>query len=145
MTKSLLDVVAAASAGAAREYDPRDGACLAEVERLAGSLLDAASSLEALQELEDQLVARKEEVPRLVHLAAKLARSRAIVRAITEPLRISVVFAMYREHTRILPPDRHPHGEDFLVRKIAQLRWLCGEGGPVTCYQGWPAVEVPCS
>ncbi len=43
------------------------------------------------------------------------------------PLRVSVVFAMFREHERILPTGMHPHGEDFLVRKIEQLEWLLGD------------------
>jgi hypothetical protein len=53
-------------------------------------------------------------VPLLVHLAVKLARSRRMVEEIDRsrgksaepdagPLRVSVVFAMYREHERILP------------------------------------------
>lgn len=34
---------------------------------------------------------------------------------------------MFREHERILPAGIHPHGEDFLVRKIEQLEWLLGD------------------
>jgi hypothetical protein len=34
------------------------------------------------------------------------------------------VFAVYKEHTRILRPDEHEHGEDFLRRKLDQLEWL---------------------
>ena len=57
-------------------------------------------------------------------LAVKLAASRAAVREIQEPSHLSVVFAVYKEHTRILRPDEHEHGEDFLRRKLAQLKWL---------------------
>jgi hypothetical protein len=34
---------------------------------------------------------------------------------------------MYKEHNRILEPESHPHGEDFLRRKVAQLEWLFEE------------------
>ena len=64
------------------------------------------------------------EVPIAVRLALKLAASRAAVREIREPAHLSVVFAVYREHTRILRPDEHEHGEDFLRRKLGQLEWL---------------------
>ncbi len=60
----------------------------------------------------------------MVHLALKLARSKAIVRALEQPLHVSFVMAVYKEHTRLLRPDQHPHGEDCLVKKIEQLRWL---------------------
>ena len=59
-----------------------------------------------------------------VRLALKLAASRAAVREIPEPVHLSVVFAVYREHTRILRPEEHEHGEDFLRRKLSQLEWL---------------------
>ena len=32
----------------------------------------------------------------------------------------------------MLRPDQHPHGEDCLVRKIEQLRWLFDDVAPVT-------------
>ena len=34
------------------------------------------------------------------------------------------MFAVYKEHQRILPPDQIAGGEDFLVRKVNQLEWL---------------------
>lgn len=64
-------------------------------------------------------------------VASKLARSRRILQAIDQPAHVSVTFAMYKEHTRLLQPEEHEHGEDFLARKIEQLNWLC-EGSPVT-------------
>ena len=59
-----------------------------------------------------------------VRLALKLAASRAAVREIQEPAHLSVVFAVYKEHARILRPGEHEHGEDFLRRKLGQLEWL---------------------
>jgi hypothetical protein len=64
------------------------------------------------------------DVPVAVRLALKLAASRAAVREIREPAHLSVVFAVYKEHARILRPEAHEHGEDFLRRKLGQLEWL---------------------
>ena len=104
----------------------------------AESFLSVCPSPAELDRLEASLLERRDEVPLLVHLAVKLARSRRIVEEIdrtrsesaepdAKPLRVSVVFAMFREHERILPIGMHPHGEDFLVRKIEQLEWLLGD------------------
>ena len=49
---------------------------------------------------------------------------RCTVLALEGPAHVSVVFAVYKEHQRILPLDRVAGGEDFLVRKVAQLEWL---------------------
>ena len=64
------------------------------------------------------------DVPVAVRLALKLAASRAAVREIQESAHLSVVFAVYKEHARILRPGEHEHGEDFLRRKLGQLEWL---------------------
>ena len=82
------------------------------------------TSAVALAELESELVATRDEVPLAVHLAVKLARSRALLVEHGGPLFLSVVFAVYKEHERILTADEHPFGEDFLDRKLAQLEWL---------------------
>ena len=100
-----------------------------------------ADQLNRLQALADELIMR---APQLVNLdalehvlfrstdslifvktALKLARSKLIIRAIEHPMKISVVFAMYKEHNRIRSVEEHPHGEDFLRRKVDQLNWLC--------------------
>ena len=52
---------------------------------------------------------------------AKLAHAREIVSTLPAPLRVSVVFAVYGEHERILRPSEHALGEDFLRRKLEQL------------------------
>lgn len=102
-------------------YDPRDPHHDAAVCALADQLLEDGASLESLTAREHELDA---DAPLAAHLAIKLARSKATVRAMTQPAHVSVVFAMYKEHTRILRPVEHPHGEDFVVRKLDQLRWL---------------------
>ncbi len=109
------------------------GADAAEPITLAdGSHLDrvrnAAESIEATGASRAELVALDAdagpEVPIAVRLALKLAASRAALREIEQPSHLSVVFAVYKEHTRILRPDEHEHGEDFLRRKLSQLEWL---------------------
>jgi hypothetical protein len=50
------------------------------------------------------------------------------VAAIAGDVHISLVFAVYQEHERIhRRSDAHPHGENFLLRKIEQLEWLFGD------------------
>jgi hypothetical protein len=75
----------------------------------------------------DSLVALEEaslEAPVLLRLAMKLAQSRHRLLALGEGVRVSVVFAVYKEHNRLRTREEHPHGEDFLVRKVEQIRWL---------------------
>ena len=45
---------------------------------------------------------------------------------------------MYKEHTRLLRPAEHPHGEDFLARKIEQLDWLFADKPDLT----WELIVV---
>ncbi|OQY27734.1 MAG: hypothetical protein B6244_09495 [Candidatus Cloacimonetes bacterium 4572_55] len=47
-----------------------------------------------------------------------------IINEIKGPITISVIFAVYKEHTRIKKNSEHLHGEDFLRRKVAQLERL---------------------
>lgn len=63
-------------------------------------------------------------LPVATRLSLKLALSRQCLRDLKEPVHLSVVFAVYKENIRILTRDEHPHGEDFLRRKLDQLRWL---------------------
>ncbi len=71
-----------------------------------------------------------------VQTAVKLARSKRALSALPHRVHTSVVFAMYRETGRMLRPDQHPHGEDFINRKASQLRWLFGGD------DGWDLVMV---
>lgn len=90
-------------------------------------LLASYSSPDVIKELEEELIADKENFPLSVHLAVKLARSKSIIASIDEPFHTSIVFAVYKEHNRIRKPTEHQHGEDFLFRKISQLKWLFDE------------------
>lgn len=115
--------------------DLRETEHLESARRTAEEFLADCPSLADLDRLEADLLARRDEVPLGVHLAGKLARSRRMVEELDRErqqdvrprLQVTVVFAMFREHERILRPEVHPHGEDFLVRKIEQLDWLLGD------------------
>ena len=98
---------------------------LDQVQADAAVLFAAYPDRAGLEKLEAELAANKSEAPLSVHLAVKLAKSKRIVAAIADDIHISVVFAVYKEHERIHPRSQaHPHGENFLLRKIEQLRWL---------------------
>ena len=100
---------------------------LDELYQLADQLLAKTDSdTDALQQLEIQSLTTA-NTPLQHQVALKLARSKAIVTRqlpVDQALFISVLFAVYKEHQRILSSDEHPHGEDFLNRKIHQLHWL---------------------
>jgi hypothetical protein len=94
------------------------------VELVANKLLERTESLTELNELELTWCKDREATPLSAHLAIKLARSRRMLQELEGPIHASVVFAVYKEHTRILKASEHPHGEDFLRRKVQQLDWL---------------------
>ena len=101
-----------------------DAAALDRVRELADGLLESGRPLTALEHLEQSLLAERESVALAGHLAVRLARARRAVEALPGPIRVDVVFAMYKEHHRIQPSREHEHGEDFLRRKLDQLSWL---------------------
>lgn len=138
MTESWSSAVAGAISAAPTGLDLRDAVHLDLARTTAESILTACPSPAELDRLGASLLERRDEVLLLLHLAVKLARSRRMVEEIDQtrsestepdagPLRVSVVFAMFREHERILPTGMHPPREDFLVRKIDQLEWLIGD------------------
>ena len=96
--------------------DLTDAAHLNRTHEVADALLATGSDLARLRELEADLVASDVKPPLLLHLAAKMALSRRIVLDLEGPAHLSVVFAVYKEHQRILPPDRIAGGEDFLTQ-----------------------------
>ncbi len=88
----------------------------------AEQILTVVGEPEDLERLESDLAERGAPVG--LGLAGKLARSRRAVRDLHDPVHTSVVVALYSEHLRMLPASDHPGGEDFLRRKLSQLRWL---------------------
>jgi hypothetical protein len=64
--------------------------------------------------------------PAVAAEAAAAARSRRRLSELTGPVHLTVVWAMYGETGRMVPREVHPHGEDFVRAKVAQLDWLTG-------------------
>jgi hypothetical protein len=81
--------------------------------------------------------------PAVAAEAAAAARSRRRLAALTGPIRLTVVWAMYGETGRMVPRAQHPHGEDFVRTKVRQLDWLT-QGLPgvtwdiIACDDGCP-------
>ena len=90
----------------------------------AEDLLNSGINLEQISAAEEGLLEQHEESLIFILLVLKVVRSRILVQSLDTTLRISVVFAVYKEHNRIRKKSEHPHGENFLVRKVEQLRWL---------------------
>ena len=93
------------------------------VQQAALSILEDQSGLSTV-ETENMLVQHADQVPLALQLGAKLARSKQVITELSQPIHVDVVFAAYKENNRILRPEEHPSGEDFLRRKVAQLNWL---------------------
>jgi hypothetical protein len=64
--------------------------------------------------------------PAVAAEALAAARSRRRLAELTEPVHLTVVWAMYGETGRMVPRAVHPHGEDFVRVKVRQLEWLTG-------------------
>ena len=94
-------------------------------------LLEGCDSQAKLESLEHELIARNDSGLIFVLLALKIARSKWIIHNIKKPFMLTVVFAVYKEHKRIRKKSEHPHGEDFLLRKAAQLEYLFGGEGAI--------------
>ena len=88
------------------------------------SILDKGYTISEIEEIEEQLISEKDNSLIFILLALKIAKSKILASRITEPLLISLVFAVYKEHNRIKKSSEHAHGEDFLLKKVKQLQWL---------------------
>ena len=88
-------------------------------------LLDAGIGFEDIAFLEAELIPQNKDGRYIFALLVlKLAKSKLISRDFDKSLLVSVVFAVYKEHHRILKQTQHPNGEDFLRRKVQQIQWL---------------------
>jgi hypothetical protein len=105
------------------------------------AVLDAASALIGGHQTAGQIETR--HGPAVAAEASAAARSRLRLAELAEPVHLTVVWAMYGETGRIVPRSVHPHGEDFVRAKVAQLDWLT-DGSPgvtwsiVACDDGCP-------
>jgi hypothetical protein len=67
--------------------------------------------------------ARGDEI--LAELVSHLAASKRVMRGITEPVSVGIVFAVWKEARRLRPRNAlNPAGEDALRAKVAELEWL---------------------
>ncbi len=89
---------------------------------LADNYLKTGKDPDGLKELET--VYKEQSKSLTEQLALKLAISKAVLQRHKKPVNVSVVFAIYKETSRMKTRDEHPHGEDFLIRKVEQLNWL---------------------
>jgi hypothetical protein len=88
------------------------------------AVLDAASALAGGGAAEEDIAAS--HGPAVAAEAMASARSRRRLAGLDGPVHLTVVWAMYGETGRIVPRSVHPHGEDFVRAKVAQLDWLTG-------------------
>jgi hypothetical protein len=88
------------------------------------AVLDAASDLIEGRTAADRVAAS--HGPAVAAEAMAAARSRRRLGELAGPIHLTVVWAMYGETGRIVPRTVHPHGEDFVRAKVAQLDWLTG-------------------
>jgi glycosyltransferase involved in cell wall biosynthesis len=104
--------------------DVADDGHMERVREMAEGFLGMCPGVEDIGILERELIGRKDEIPMSAHLAVKLAKSKRIVSLLKDEIKVSIVFAVYKEHNRIRTRAEHKDGENFLVRKISQLKWL---------------------
>jgi len=131
MTDSILD-------GLPIHVDLTDPSQLSLIDEKVEEVLSRYPSEEDLAALELELLSGEGQQPVLALLVLKLARSRLKVQSIGERVTLSIVLAVYNEHTRIKTSDEHPHGEDFLRQKVAQLETLFGDNPNVS----WKLIVV---
>lgn len=97
---------------------------LNKVLEIADKIASRTESMAEIEGLENQFAEQKDDYSLMIHLGIKLSKSKMAVRQEERDVHLSVVFAIYKEHNRIKTADEHPHGEDFLMKKIGQLEWL---------------------
>ncbi len=114
-------------AASPQELDLVNAEHLRGVQEQADALLDGGAELADLDGMEMRLVAAEHGAPLGAHVSVKLARSKRLLESIEGSLRVSVVFAVYKESRRIRRLDDDELGEDFLRRKVEQLEWLFGQ------------------
>ncbi len=119
------EVMETLAQGAPLELDLTNPGHLEEVRTRAEALERASESAAQLRATDVHLVT-DEALPLPLRVALKLAISRRLLGQTEHSVHVSVVFAMYKEHLRILTSEEHPAGEDFLREKLRQLRWLFG-------------------
>ncbi len=90
----------------------------------AALLMDLYPKEDELRAVDTHIVIEQQKHPVILHLASKLALSKMSLKSLSAPIFSSFVVAMYKEHNRIRTGAEHLAGEDFLRRKVSQLKWL---------------------
>ena len=118
---SLVDKLIAAGP---EQIDLTDHHHAEMVMEAANQILELDLSIKEISDKEQELIKNNSSDHTFILLILKLVRSRTLLLDIEHPLTVSVVFAVYKEHNRIRTKEEHPHGENFLVKKVEQLEWL---------------------
>lgn len=100
---------------------------LSAIQATVDHLLAGSITLQDIDEIEESIIRSDQENTLFIMLCLKLTRSKLIIQRVEDDLLVSVVFAVYKEHNRIKLPSEHPHGENFLLKKVEQLDWLLGK------------------
>lgn len=112
--------------GLPSHVDLKDAKHLRLVDEKVDELLENFESRTDLEALENEFLKMDGPLPVFPLLILKIAKSKLLIQSIKEEVTLSVVLAVYKEHNRIRQAHEHPHGEDFLRRKVAQLDRLLG-------------------
>jgi len=118
------DDVLAVTADMSPHMDLTDPAHDKQAFETAELLLDLYPKEDELRAVDTHITTEQRKYPVILHLASKLALSKMSLKSSSVPIFNSFVVAMYKEHNRIRTGAEHPAGEDFLRRKVSQLRWL---------------------
>ena len=90
--------------------------------KTANSILKECSDIDAVNLLEEKYAPNNSQL--LYNVAIKIAKSKILMNSIDKKISITIVFAVYNEHNRMLDSNMHPNGENFIENKIEQLNWL---------------------
>lgn len=110
-----------------KEVDLTDETHSALILEIVESILFRGHTIPELEKIEGGLIQNNDASLIFILLALKIAKSKLLAASVKQPLLVSVVFAVYKEHNRIVKNSEHPHGEDFLRKKVMQLDWLFGD------------------
>ena len=97
---------------------------LKKIIEIAEVILQQGYNFSKIESIEDELFEKLHPSTSFMLLVLKIVKSKMLTSKISKPLLISVVFAVYKEHNRIKKQSEHPHGENFLLKKVDQLEWL---------------------
>ncbi len=105
---------------------------LEKIQKLSNTIFEESKNLDEIVALETEMINEKDNYSLITHSAVKIAKSKQILSEIQEKIHLTILFAVYKEHNRILTKEEHPHGEDFLMRKIHQMDNLTSEFENIT-------------